>query len=94
MHDFCFNPLVTFPGSILALLMRRTSTRLLLCAAIIGALGNHAFAYVLNGKTWASGTITMQLGLGNAGRTLTMEQAIAFALEKSNALVIPPRAAD
>lgn len=63
-----------FRASVSALLTRRASTRALLSAVvacIISNGGETAHAYVLNGKSWASGTITMQLGLGNAGRTLT-----------------------
>ncbi|MDQ6861074.1 MAG: M10 family metallopeptidase domain-containing protein [Verrucomicrobiota bacterium] len=48
-----------------------------------------ANAYVLNGKSWASGPIVMQLGLGSAGRTLTdgntnWNAAVAPALDAWN----------
>ncbi|MFL6537631.1 MAG: matrixin family metalloprotease, partial [Chthoniobacterales bacterium] len=79
--------------SIFVLLTRRAATRAMLVAALAGLIGaKSADAYVLNGKTWASGTITMQLGLGNAGRTLTdgntnWNQAVEPALGAWNQVI-------
>ncbi len=75
--------------------VRRLSPRRLALGTILsiaGAFPGHADAYVLNGKTWASGSIVMQLALGDAGRTLTdgntnWNTAVAPALNAWNAQI-------
>ena len=73
---------------------RRVSARALLfaAAACLGcATTQTADAYALTGKTWASGShVVMQMGLGNAGRTLSdgntnWNDAVAPALDGWNA---------
>src|SRR4051812_5528612 len=58
------------PGSFLNLFSKRCR-RALAVSVIFCGLASATDAYVLEGKSWPSGsTILMQLNLGNAGRTL------------------------
>ncbi len=62
---------------------------LVVAAASLSGPIRSAQAYALNGKSWASGTVTMQLGLGNANPALTdgnssYNTAVAPALDAWN----------
>src|ERR1700682_6677092 len=51
--------------------LRSVSRIMFAIAAVVGVFSTTAQAYVLEGKSWPSGSIVvMQLGLGSAGRTL------------------------